>query len=131
MRTRCGPLTERQDYQRSQHLKRLQYRNFALLWFGLILSNIGTWIQVIAQSLLVLALMHNSDVALGVISFAQAFPFFIFALVGGGIADKTDKRKLLPFTQTVQMVLAFTLRILTLTGFIQFWHVSSNSGTSL
>lgn len=82
--------------------KALEYRNFALLWFGLILSNIGTWIQIIAQSLLVLALTHNSGVALGVVSFAQAFPFFIFALLGGGIADRADKRKLLLFTQSVQ-----------------------------
>lgn len=50
--------------------KALQYSNFALLWFGLILSNVGTWIQVIVQSLLVLTLTHNSGAALGVVSFA-------------------------------------------------------------
>jgi len=114
--------------------KALEYRNFALLWFGLILSNIGTWIQIIAQSLLVLALTHNSGVALGVVSFAQAFPFFIFALLGGGIADRVDKRKLLLFTQSVQIILAFTLGILTFTGFIQFWQIiiiSTLSGVTL
>jgi predicted MFS family arabinose efflux permease len=103
--------------------KALQYRNFALLWFGLILSNIGTWIQVIAQSLLVLALTHNSGVALGVVSFAQASPFFIFALVGGSIADRVDKRNLLLFTQSTQILLAFTLGMLTFMGLIQFWHI--------
>lgn len=114
--------------------KALEYRNFALLWFGLILSNIGTWIQIIAQSLLVLALTHNSGVALGVVSFSQAFPFFIFALLGGGIADRVDKRKLLLFTQSVQIILAFTLGILTFTGFIQFWQIiiiSTLSGVTL
>ncbi len=103
--------------------KALQSRNFALLWFGVILSNIGTWIQVIAQSLLVLTLTQNSGVALGVVSFAQASPFFIFALVGGGIADRVDKRRLLLFTQSTQILLAFTLGILTFTGLIQFWHI--------
>lgn len=114
--------------------KALEYRNFTLLWFGLILSNVGTWIQIIAQSLLVLALTHNSGVALGVVSFAQAFPFFIFAFLGGGIADRIDKRKLLLFTQSVQIVLAFTLGILTFTGFIQFWQIiiiSTLSGVTL
>lgn len=114
--------------------KALQYRNFALLWLGLILSNIGTWIQIIAQSLLVLTLTHNSGVALGVVSFAQASPFFIFAVVGGGIADRIDKRNLLLFTQSVQIFLAFTLGMLTFTGLIQFWHIlviSALSGVTL
>jgi hypothetical protein len=47
----------------------------ALLWGGLILSNTGTWMQVIAQSLLVLQLTQNSGVAPGIVSFAQASPF--------------------------------------------------------
>ena len=106
-----------------QTFKALRYRNFALLWFGLILSNIGTWVQIIAQWLLVLAITNNSGVALGVVSFAQALPFFIFALVGGGIADRVDKRNLLLFTQSFQIVFAFTLGALVLTGTVQLWQI--------
>ena len=106
-----------------QTFKALRYRNFTLLWFGLILSNIGTWVQIIALWLLVLAITNNSGVALGIVSFAQALPFFLFALVGGGIADRVDKRNLLLFTQSLQIVFAFTLGALVLTGTIQLWHI--------
>ena len=57
-------------FLRSQTFKALHYRNSALLWIGMILSNVGTWVQIIAQSLLVLQLTHNSGLALGLISFA-------------------------------------------------------------
>lgn len=59
-------------FLRSQTFKALHYRNVALLWIGMIPSNVGTWVQIIAQSLLVLQLTHNSGLALGLISFAQA-----------------------------------------------------------
>lgn len=87
---------------RPQTFKALHYRNFALLWGGMLLSNTGTWMQIIAQSLLVLQLTQNSGVALGIISFAQASPFLIFSLVGGGVADRVDKRRLLLVTQSLQ-----------------------------
>ncbi|HYB59791.1 MAG TPA: hypothetical protein VEB88_06050, partial [Candidatus Acidoferrales bacterium] len=67
-----------QKFLRSQTFKALHYRSFALLWFGMILSNVGTRVQIIAQSLLVLQLTNNSGLALGLISFFQAAPFLIF-----------------------------------------------------
>ena len=76
-----------------------------------------------AQWLLVLAITNNSGVALGVLSFAQALPFFFFALVGGGIADRVDKRNLLLVTQSLQIVFAFTLGALVLTGTVQLWQI--------
>lgn len=79
--------------------------------------------QIIAQSLLVLQLTQNSGLALGIISFAQATPFLVFSLVGGGVADRVDKRRLLLVTQSLQIVYAFALGILTVTGLIQFWHI--------
>ncbi|MGZ8889372.1 MAG: MFS transporter [Halobacteriota archaeon] len=108
---------------RPQTFKALHYRNFALLWGGMLLSNTGTWMQIIAQSLLVLQLTQNSGVALGIISFAQASPFLIFSLVGGGVADRVDKRRLLLVTQSLQIGYAFTLGILTVTGLVQFWYI--------
>lgn len=60
---------------------------------GTISSNVGTWVQIIAQSLLlVLQLTNSSGLALGLISFVQAAPFLIFSLVGGSTADRVDKR---------------------------------------
>ncbi|MDD1725494.1 MAG: MFS transporter [Euryarchaeota archaeon] len=116
-------VTPTQNRNRSQTFKALHYRNFALLWGGMLLSNTGTWMQIIAQSLLVLQLTQNSGVALGIISFAQAAPFLVFSLVGGGMADRVDKRRLLLATQSLQIGYAFTLGILTITGLVQFWHI--------
>ena len=89
----------------------------------MILSNVGTWVQIIAQSLLVLQLTHNSGLALGLISFAQAAPFLVFSLVGESTADRVDKRRLLLVTQSLQIVYAFTLGVLTITGVVQFWQI--------
>ncbi|MGZ4919833.1 MAG: MFS transporter [Halobacteriota archaeon] len=113
----------RRSFTRIQTFKALHYRDYALLWVGMILSSIGTWIQIIAQSLLVLQLTNNSGVALGLISFTQAAPFLVFSLVGGGVADRVDKRKLLLYTQSLQIAYAFMLGILTVTGLVQFWQI--------
>ena len=115
--------TPQRNLRRPKTFKALYYRNFALLWGGMLLSNTGTWMQIIAQSLLVLQLTQNSGLALGIISFAQATPFLVFSLVGGGVADRVDKRRLLLVTQSLQIVYAFALGILTVTGLIQFWHI--------
>src|SRR5271169_1742320 len=78
----------------------LRHRDFRLLWIGLTVSAIGTWMQIVAQSLLVLKITHGSAFALGTVSLAQALAFLLFALVGGSVADHLDKRRLLLFTQT-------------------------------
>ncbi|GHO91258.1 hypothetical protein KSF_013060 [Reticulibacter mediterranei] len=106
-----------------QTFKALRHRNYRLLWISLIVSAIGTWIQIVAQSLLVLDITHNSAPALGAVSLAQAASFFLFALIGGSIADRTDKRRFLLITQSLSMLLAFLLGILTITGMIQVWMI--------
>jgi MFS family permease len=72
--------------------------------------------QIVAQSLLVLKLTHGSAFALGCVSLSQAAAFFAFALVGGGFADRLDRRRLLLVTQSSLMTLAGLLGILTLMG---------------
>src|SRR6266581_8763246 len=109
--------------RRLQTFKALHHRNFRLLWIGLIVSAIGTWTQIVAQSLLVLDITHNSAPALGAVSLAQAASFFLFALIGGSVADRTDKRRFLLITQSLSMCLAFLLGILTITGVIQVWMI--------
>ncbi len=106
-----------------QTFRALRYRNFTLLWISLIVSSIGTWLQIVSQSLLVLRITHNSPLALGVVSLAQAASFFLFAFIGGSIADRSDKRRFLLITQSLSLLLAFVLGVLTITGSIQVWMI--------
>jgi len=108
---------------RLQTFRALQYRNFRLLWISLIVSSVGTWMQIVAQSLLVLQITHGSALALGIVALAQSLSFFLFALVGGGVADRVNKRRFLLLTQSLSMCLAFIFGILTLTGVIQVWMI--------
>jgi MFS family permease len=86
-------------------------------------SALGTWMQIVAQSLLVLRLSGNSALALGTVSLAQASAFFLFAPMGGAFADRHDKRRILFRTQTLLMLSAFTLAGLTATGTVRLWMV--------
>lgn len=104
-------------------LRSLRYRDFRILWSGLIVSAIGTWMQIVAQSLLVLQLSHGSAFALGVISLAQALAFFVFALIGGGFADRIDRKRLLVTTQSLLMIFALLIGVLTVTGAIRVWMI--------
>jgi MFS family permease len=108
---------------RLQTFRALRYRNFQLLWISLIISAIGTWLQIVSQSLLVLKITNNSPIALGIVSLAQAFSFFLFAFIGGSIADQTDKRRFLLITQSLSLILALILGLLTITGVIQVWMI--------
>ena len=91
-----------------QVIRALENPNFRLFWSGNFLSNIGTWMQNVAQGWFVLVLT-NSAFWLGVIGFAGSIPFLFVSLFGGVIADRADKRRLLMVTQSVMMVLAFLL----------------------
>ncbi len=93
-------------------VRALRNDNYRLFWGGCLLSNVGTWMQNVAQGWLVLEL-SNSSFWLGVVGFAASFPFLLFTLVGGVIADRVSKRHLLIVTQTAQMVFAFVLAGLT------------------
>ena len=105
-------------------VRALGNRNFRLFWTGNFLSNIGSWMQNVAQGWLVLTLT-NSSFWLGVVGFAGSIPFLIFTLFGGVIADRVDKRKLLLITQTAMMLLAFLLAALTYFKIISVWSVAA------
>lgn len=108
---------------RPRPFRALQHRDFRLLWTGLAVSAIGTWMQIVALSLLVLQLMHGSAIALGALSLVQAGSFLLLAFVGGSFADRFDKRRLLLFTQSLMMGFALLLGVLTATGAIRFWMI--------
>jgi MFS family permease len=93
-------------------VRALRHDDYRLFWGGCLLSNVGTWMQNVAQGWLVLEL-SNSSFWLGVVGFAGSFPFLLFTLLGGVIADRVSKRHLLIAAQTAQMVLAFVLAGLT------------------
>jgi MFS family permease len=105
-------------------VRALRNRNFRLFWSGNFLSNIGTWMQNVAQGWLVLTLTNGSAFWLGVVSFAGSIPFLVFTLFGGVIADRVDKRRLLVVTQSVMMTLAFLLAALAYWKVVTVWEVA-------
>ncbi len=100
----------------------LRYKNFTLLWAGLIVSNVGTWMQNVAQGWLVLQLTH-SPLWLGLLGLSFALPMIVLPLVGGAVVDRVHRVRLLYFTQTSQMLIAFVLAALTWFGTINVWHI--------
>src|SRR4051794_13066629 len=92
------------------------------MWLGACTSSIGTWMQKLAQSWLVLKL-SNSPFLLGLDAFLGDIPIFLFSLVGGVIADRIDRRKVLLLSQYVQMASAFLLTGLIATGVVRVWHI--------
>ena len=106
----------------SSTFRALKHRNFRLFFAGQFISLIGTWMQSVAQSWLVYRLT-GSVVLLGMIGFASQIPVFLIAPIGGTVADRRNRHRILIFTQSCAMVLAFILAFLTLTGRIQIWHL--------
>jgi MFS family permease len=107
-----------------QAIRALRNPNFRLFWAGNFTSNIGTWMQNVAQGWLVLTLT-NSAFWLGVVGFAGSIPFLFVTLFGGVVADRVNKRRLLLVTQTIMMLLAFLLAGLTYFHAISVWGVAA------
>ena len=98
--------------------------NFRLWSAGGLISNVGTWMQRVAQDWLVLTqLTHHDPSALGIVMGLQFAPQLLFLPWTGSAADRFNQRKLLMFTQATMGILALVLGALTLAGFIQLWHV--------
>src|SRR6185436_12159985 len=86
-------------------------------WIGLFLSNVGSWMQTVAQGWLVLR-MTDSAFALGAVTFAGSLPTLVLAPLAGIAADRFDRRRLLLTTQAVQMACALALAAATFWGFV-------------
>jgi predicted MFS family arabinose efflux permease len=106
----------------AETFRAFRYRNFALLWGGACASSIGTWMQKVAQSWLVYQL-SNDAFLLGLDAFLGEIPIFLFTLLGGVVADRNDRTKVLIGSQMVQMTSAATLALLYWTGVLQIWHI--------
>ncbi|HYK90031.1 MAG TPA: MFS transporter [Acidobacteriota bacterium] len=103
-------------------LRALRHRNFRLFFAGQLISLIGTWMQSIAQSWLVYRLT-GSALLLGSVGFAGQIPVFLLAPIGGIVADRYSRHRVVVGTQTSSMILAFVLAILTLGGWVQVWQI--------
>ena len=113
---------DQRDREFPQIIRALRHPNFRLFWSGNFLSNIGTWMQNVAQGWLVLSLT-GSAFWLGVVGFAGSIPFLVFTLFGGVVADRVNKRRLLLVTQSIMMLLAFVLAALAWFKVITVWEV--------
>jgi len=103
-------------------LRSFRHRNYQLFFGGQLVSLTGTWMQQIAQSWLVYRLTRSSA-QLGLVSFASQIPVFLLAPLGGAAADRLHRHRIIVWTQTLSMTLAFMLAGLTLSGAIRVWHL--------
>lgn len=101
----------------------LGIRNYRIYFFGALFSNVGTWMQRVAQDWLVLHLPHGSSFAVGVTTALQFLPMLLMTPYGGVIADRFDKRMILRLTQTWMALSAATLGIMAITGVVRVWEV--------
>jgi len=100
----------------------VRHRNFRLYWIGQIISLVGTWMQTVSQPWLVL-LLDGSAIQLGTVLALQFAPSLLLAPLGGVLADRVDKRRLLLATQLLAALHAAVLFGLTVTDVVQIWHV--------
>jgi MFS family permease len=112
----------RQSPAISQTFSAMRHRNFQLYFGGQLISNIGTWMQIIAQAWVVYQIGH-SEVTLGLVAFASAIPVLAITPWAGVIVDRVSRRSLLILTQSGSMLLAFALAALTFAGAVKEWHV--------
>jgi MFS family permease len=103
-------------------MRSLRYRNFRLFFVGQLVSMVGTWMQSMALSWLVYRMTGNTTL-LGIVVLATQGPIVLLGSYTGVMADRVDARRMLVITQTVQMIQAFLLGWLTLTGTIQVWQI--------
>ena len=100
----------------------LRSRNYRLFVGGQLVSLIGTWMQMVAQAWLVYRLTQ-STLLLGLVGFASQIPVFLLAPLGGVLADRLDRRRVLVAAQSAMMLLALVLAALTLGGVVRIWHI--------
>jgi predicted MFS family arabinose efflux permease len=102
--------------------KAFQYRDFRLMWIGACTSSIGTWMQIVAQGWLIYRLSHSAYL-LGLDQFLAGLPIFLFTIIGGVVADRAERRKILLISQWVQMASAATLTVLVAMGLTHVWPI--------
>jgi MFS family permease len=102
--------------------KAFHYRDFRLMWIGACTSSIGTWMQIVAQGWLIYRLSHSARL-LGLDQFLAGLPIFLFTIIGGVVADRTERRKILLMSQWLQMASAGVLTVLVTMGLAHVWPI--------
>jgi MFS family permease len=108
--------------RRAAMFRALSHRNYRVFWIGAFLSNVGTWMQAVAQGWLVLQLT-DSALWLGIDAFMATSPGFFLTLAGGVFADLVDRRRLLLYTQVVAGLAALVLAMLVWTNHVTVWMI--------
>jgi predicted MFS family arabinose efflux permease len=102
--------------------KAFHYRDFRLMWFGACVSSIGTWMQIVAQSWLIYRLSHSAFL-LALDQFLGGIPIFLFSLIGGVMADRMERRRILLLSQYVQLMCAALLTVLVAINVVHVWQI--------
>jgi MFS family permease len=118
-----APQAQPEAVQLPRMVSALHHRNYRFFWAGNFLSNVGTWMQSVAMGWLVFQLT-NSAFWLGMVGFASQVPMLVFALWGGVIADRVNRRTMLMRSQAAMMVFAFLLAGLTFANVITVKQVA-------
>lgn len=103
-------------------LRALNHAEFRLFFAAQMVAQVGTWMQTVGQSWLVLQLT-DSPLKLGLLGTVQFGPILLFSIVSGAIADRLPKRRLLIGTQTTLATQAWLLAVLVWSGHAEYWHV--------
>jgi predicted MFS family arabinose efflux permease len=103
-------------------LRALRHRDFRVFFAGQAVALVGSWMQQVAQAWLVLSLT-NSPLRLGLVGSLNFLPVLLFAIVGGAVADRLPKRRLLVVTQSLLGCQTLALATLIVTGHVRYWHV--------
>src|SRR5271169_2001595 len=102
--------------------KAFHYRDFRLMWIGACTSSIGTWMQIVAQGWLIYRLSHSAFL-LALDQFLGGIPIFVLSLLGGVVADRVERRKILLGSQYLQLASAATLTVLVATNMVHVWQI--------
>src|SRR5260221_12716539 len=111
-----------QSIRQTSTLAALESSAFRLFFDGQLVSVSGTWMQAVAQQILVYTLT-GSELALGLVACAQGLPALVFTLLAGVIGENCPRLQILILTQTVMMLLAFIFAWLEFSHQMQVWHI--------
>jgi MFS family permease len=120
----ASPPPDRGGWDPPALLRALRHRNYRLFFGGQIISVTGTWMQSVAQGWLVYRLTGSAEL-LGFIGFASHIPLFLLAPLGGAVADRFSRHRVIVASQGAAMLQAAVLAALTLSGRVQVWHVAA------
>src|SRR5205823_3044513 len=104
----------------------LRHRDFQLFWGGSVISQVGSWMQQVAQGWLVYQLTESAFLV-GLNGLFQAVPFILVSLYAGTVVDRVDRKKILIAVESFSTVVVVVIGVLVATGQIQVWHIYASS----